>query len=185
MIRLLKKLIVLAVVIAQICQAEPVGSCLRGKDTFVRKEEGQILSQNRNMIEEEKTFIESIYGEIFKAASFSLSTSTELLIVYENPNYNLEFHYDNRYGTMVYGGMYVRVRESDKTYRINDMVAFFDPGNRTYQELAKPYKDENTIDLRVHAALIHSHLLSLLKSADHSWEPKLREYLAKRYPWYK
>lgn len=137
------------------------------------------------MIEETRTFIENIYEDIFQEGGFSFAEATELLVVYTNANTNLEFHFDSHHGSMVYGGMYIRVLHSDKTYRLNDMAAYFDPEKRSYKEIAKPYKDKNTIDLRTHAGIIKSHLLSLLTDPDFSWEPGLQAYLKAHYPFYK
>lgn len=132
-------------------------------------------------IESQKEFITSVFGSLFAEADFSFGEASQTLILYESYDYNLEFQFDTRYGKMVYGGMYIRLLESNNAYRLNEMVEHFDSSGRTFKEITEPHK--GIVDLRVHEAVIRSHLLPLLKSPDISWEPGLRAFVKQKFPW--
>ncbi len=135
------------------------------------------------MIEKARSLVEDIFKDIFLAGDFSFGEASDTMLLYESYDYNLEFQYDSRYGAMVYGGMYIRLLENDHAYRLNDLLEFFDPEKRPYKEIIKPFKDDGDIDLRAHATLIQSHLMSVLTSKDISWEGDFKQFLSNKQPY--
>lgn len=134
-------------------------------------------------IEKARRLVEDIYKDIFLAGDFSFGEADQTYLLYESYDYNLEFQYDARYGAMVYGGLYIRLLENDHAYRLNELVEFFDPEKRPFAEILKPYKEKGDIDLRVHASVIQSHLMSVLTNKDISWETDFKQFLASKQPY--
>lgn len=134
-------------------------------------------------IERQKAFVESIFGDVFKEGDFSFGEGSEIQLLYESYEYNLEFRYDSRYGDMVYGGMYIRLLENDNLYRLNELVEFFDSEKRSFKEITKSLQEQGLIDLRIHEAVIKSHLMTVLTNKDISWEDDFKKYLSAKQPY--
>lgn len=134
-------------------------------------------------IESEKDLIREVFQDVFEAGDFSFGEASEVVILFESYDYNLEFQYDTKYGKMIYGGLYVRLLENNNAYRLQDMIEYFDAQQRPFAEIVKPLKDKNLIELRVHEAVVRSHLLEIFKEPDISWEMGLKDYVSVKSPY--
>ena len=127
--------------------------------------------------------MESIYSGLFTELGLVCVSETQTKICWGNEAFVTEFHFDCRYGRMVYGGMYLHFANRPKPYRLNELVEFHDAEGRKYSEITRPHREKNQIDLRTHLALIESHLVRLLRSGEMSWEEGFRGYLAAKFPY--
>ena len=134
-------------------------------------------------IQEEKEFVESVYSGLFSELHLECVSESPHQISYGKERFSIDFHFDSRYGRMVYGGMYLSFRDREKPYRLNELVEFHDSEKRKFADITKPFREKNQIDLRTHLAVIESHLLELLRSGDMSWEAGFKGYLASKFPY--
>lgn len=132
-----------------------------------------------NELQEELEFLSRYFDSFFEKYAFILTIADYGIISFSNKIFTLSFHYDSRYGMMIFGGLSLTINKSNNKFYIEDLIEYITED----KEIVKSYDKQNITDQEKYSLLINQYLLDIFEKSDCGWEKPLLEIAKNKFQW--
>lgn len=124
--------------------------------------------------------VQVVFGEFFAHLGFSLTSQAIDKIVFDNPQFKLEFHYANRY-THQFEGIFVFPQGEDEGCNYLDVLEFISKEN-SFERLQK-LSENGIVGLKAYLTMTDERVTQFFGDDNPKTLGQLKAFLKMKNPW--